>query len=178
MRGVNRSRVVSSSLPGSCLMTKRGRNAWGRPNVPACIELARRRADTDCVGTTLELVGAILLPTALGCLVLGTARAFRWLTERRRGRAVAAEPIEQLGADLRRLHAQLEATENQPATPGKAVRVRAIRAAYIDVLCTACQRLEIAAPAAGAEHVPLAEIYRLEADLRGHGLDVRQHIAH
>jgi hypothetical protein len=130
------------------------------------------------VGTALELVAAILAPTALGCLVLGVARASRWLTERRRRAGVPNEPIERLGADLRRLHAQLEATENQPATPGKAVRVRAIRAAYLDVLCTACQRLEIAAPAQGREHVPLAEIYRVEADLRGHGLDVRQRIVH
>jgi hypothetical protein len=169
---------VASSLPGSCLTTKRGRNAWGRPNVPACLELARRRADTEHVGTALELVAAILLPTALGCLVLGTARAFRWLTERRRARSVPLEPVEQLGADLRRLHAQLEATENQPPTPGKAVRVRAIRAAYVDAVCAACQRLEITAPAPGHEHVPLAEIYRLEADLRLRGLDVRQIIAH
>ena len=130
------------------------------------------------MGTALELVAAILAPTALGCLVLGVARASRWLIERRRRAAVPNEPIERLGADLRRLHAQLEATENQPATPGKAVRVRAIRAAYLDVLCTACQRLDVAAPAPGGEHVPLAEIYRVEADLRGHGLDVRQHIAH
>ncbi len=129
------------------------------------------------MGTALELVAAILAPTALGCLVLGVVRASRWLTERRRA-AVPNEPIERLGADLRRLHAQLEATENQPATPGKAVRVRAIRAAYLDVLCTACQRLGVAAPAPVSEHVPLAEIYRVEADLRGHGLDVRQHIAH
>jgi hypothetical protein len=130
------------------------------------------------MGTTLELVGAILLPTALGCLVLGTARALRWQTERRRGREVAAEPIERLGADLRRLHAQLQATENQPATPGKAVRVRAIRAAYVDALCAACRCLEVAAPTTGAEPVPLAEIYRVEADLRLRGLDVRQIIAH
>jgi hypothetical protein len=149
-----------------------------RPNVPACLELARHRADTDPVGTTLELVVAILLPTALGCLALGAARAFRWVTGRRRGGSLPAEPIEQLGADLRRLHAQLEATENQPPTPGKAVRVRAIRAAYVDALCAACQRLEITAPAPGHEHVPLAEIYRLEADLRLRGLDVRQIIAH
>ena len=130
------------------------------------------------MGTALELVAAILAPTALGCLVLGVVRASRSLTERRRRAAVPNEPIERLGADLRRLHAQLEATENQPATQGKAVRVRAIRAAYLDALCAACRRLEITAPRAGNEHVPLAEIYRVEADLRGHGLDVRQHIVH
>lgn len=150
----------------------------GRPNVPACLELARGRADTEHVGTALELVAAILAPTALGCLVLGMARASRWLTERRRSRSVPNEPIERLGADLCRLHAQLEATENRPATPGKAVRVRAIRAAYVDALCAACRCLEVAAPTTGAEPVRLAEIYRMEADLRLRGLDVRQIIAH
>ena len=116
------------------------------------------------------LIVAILLPTALGCALIGASRTWGWWTERRR-RAPVPEPIESLGATLRRLHAQLEALENQPPAPGKGLRVRALRAAYVDALCTACRRLEIAAP---HPPVPRTEIYRVEADLRRNGLDVRR----
>jgi hypothetical protein len=127
-------------------------------------------ADTGAVGNAVLLVVALLLPTALGFAALGTARAVRWWTQRR-GQPVPPEPIEKLCAAVRRLHAQLEALENQPASPGKAVRVRALRAAYLDALCAACGRLDVAAPTGNP--VRQAEIYRVEADLRRRGLDVR-----
>jgi hypothetical protein len=114
------------------------------------------------------LIVAILLPTALGCALIGASRTWGWWTERRHRRAPAPVPIESLGATLRRLHAQLEALENQPLAPGKGLPVRA---AYVDALCTACRRLEIAAP---HRPVPRTEIYRVEADLRRNGLDLRR----
>jgi hypothetical protein len=57
---------------------------------------------------------------------------------------------------------------------GKNLRVTAVRAAYVDTLCIACRQVGVPPPlAAGRAFVPLAEIYRAEAALRGHGLDVR-----
>jgi ElaB/YqjD/DUF883 family membrane-anchored ribosome-binding protein len=119
----------------------------------------------------------IIFPTAAAYAVIGGIRAFRWYTERRyrnryRERAVSTEPIERLGANLRRLRAELEAVENKMGTPAKNLRLRALRAAYIDALCSACQRLEVSQPpAAGASQ---AEIYRVESALRERGLNVRQ----
>jgi hypothetical protein len=133
------------------------------------------------VGNAVLLIGAILFPTALGYAVLGSGRIYRWQAERRRAaRAASAAratlpPIERLCADLRRLHAQLAATENQMTLPGKGTRVRALRAAYVDALCAACHELEVAPPKASSpENVTLVEIYRVEAALRERGLDVRR----
>jgi ElaB/YqjD/DUF883 family membrane-anchored ribosome-binding protein len=125
------------------------------------------------VGTALELVAVIIFPTAAAYAVIGGFRAFRWYSDRRdRNRAVTTEPIERLSANLRRLRAELEAVENKMGTPAKNLRLRALRAAYIDALCSACQRLEVSQPpAAGASQ---AEIYRVESALRERGLDVRQ----
>ncbi len=124
------------------------------------------------MGPALELVAAILFPVAAGYAVLGGIRAFRWFTERRRARVVTTEPIERLRATLRRLRAELEAVENQMGTPAKGLRLRALRAAYIDALCTACQRLEVSPPPTAQAR--LAEIYQVESALRQRGLDVRQ----
>jgi hypothetical protein len=127
------------------------------------------------VGNAVLLVGAIVFPTALGYAVLGSLRAFRWLSARLRRARPTVEPIERLCADLRRLNAQLTATENQVTLPGKRIRVQALRAAYLDALSEACQELEVAPPtASSAEQVMLAEIYRVEAQLRERGLDVRR----
>jgi hypothetical protein len=124
------------------------------------------------VGPALELVAVIIFPTAAAYALIGGVRAFRWYSERRyRNRPVTTEPIERLGANLRRLRAELEAVENKMGTPAKNLRLRALRAAYIDALCSACQRLEVSQPpAAGASQ---AEIYRVESTLRERGLDVR-----
>ena len=120
----------------------------------------------------LELAIAIALPTAIGGALVGGARVWRWAVERHRSRRpVPRWPIERVGADLRRLRTQLELVENQPPRPGKALRVRAQRAAYVDALVEACQRLEV--EIARPEHNDRAAIYRIEAALRGRGLDVR-----
>jgi hypothetical protein len=122
------------------------------------------------VGTSVLLIIAILLPTAVAGAMVGAGRAWGWWRERRRSAAATPVPIEELGRTLRRLHAQLEAIENQPPGPGKGLRVRAIRAAYADALGAACRRLDIAEPQLP---VTQTEIYRVEADLRRSGLDVR-----
>ncbi len=150
-------------------------NAEPGRNVPIPVERSGPRADTGVVGTAVLLVVAIVLPTALGCAVLGAIRVHHRLAERRRRPPL--EPIEHIGADLRRLHAQLADVENQPARPGKGLRVTALRAAYVDVLSVACLRLDVDAPrASGSDRVPLPEIYRVECDLRAHGLDVRERV--
>ena len=159
-------------------------NAGPLVDVPGCERRARRlssstaRVDTRRVGNAVLLVGAIVFPTALGYALLGSGRAYRWFVDRRRSAratAATAEPIERLCADLRRLNAQLTATENQITLPGKGIRVRALRAAYVDALSAACTELEVAPPAAcGQEAVRPAEIYRVEAALRERGLDVRE----
>jgi hypothetical protein len=55
--------------------------------------------------------------------------------------------------------------------------VRALRAAYVDRLLEACQRLEVSPPAgarARPESVRQSDIYRMEAALLERGLDVRE----
>jgi hypothetical protein len=135
----------------------------------------------DDVRTVVELVIVILLPTAAGYAIIGGFRAFRWQAEfryrRRRQLRPAAEPIERLGARLRRLRTELDVTETSQGIPAKNLRLKALRGAYVDALCTACQRLEVTPPP-GGDRAPLAEIYRAEAALRQRGLDVRESAAH
>ena len=127
----------------------------------------------------IELIGVILLPTALGYSLLGSVRAYRWIAERRkraRFRAeepVMAEPIERLAARMRRLRAELETLETRSDVQAKGVRLRALRGAYLDLLRVACARLEVATPPPG-DTISQAEIYRAEAGLRQAGLDVRE----
>jgi len=126
------------------------------------------------VSPYVELIGVILLPTAAGYALLGFFRGIRWAGERdwsRRG-APEPEPIDRLAANLRRLRVQLEDMETRTDLPGKHLRLQALRGAYADALGTACQRLEVSPPPPG-DHVPQAEIYRVEAGLRERGLDVR-----
>ena len=124
------------------------------------------------MNTAIELILAFLLPTAAGFALIGSVRALHW-AEERRCRPSAVEPIERLSANLRRLRAELEATETRMDLPAKALRLRALRGAYLDTLAAACQRLEVSPPPRGAQ-VPQAEIYRAEAALRQRGLDVRE----
>jgi hypothetical protein len=129
------------------------------------------------VKPAVELVLVILLPTALGYAIIGGFRGGRWwldrLHTRRYQAAPPAEPMERLSANLRRLRTQLDATETEGGVPAKAVRVTALRGAYVDALVTACSRLDVPPPAGGGRP-PLAEIYRVEAALRERGLDVRE----
>ena len=129
----------------------------------------------------IELVLVILLPTAVGYAIIGGFRGIGWSSERwhrrRQQHAAPAEPIERLGANLRRLRAELDATETRAGLTAKHMRLKALRGAYVDALTTACQRLE-ASPPRGGDRAPLTEIYRVEAALRQRGLDVRKTAAH
>ena len=118
-----------------------------------------------------EWVIALTLMPAAGYALIGGWRAAQRLGE---GRRVASppEPVDQLAADLRRLRADLEDTETRAGLTAKYHRVQALRGAYLDALSAACRRLDVAPPPGNG--APLAEIYRVEAALRQHGLDVRQ----
>ena len=115
------------------------------------------------------------LPTAVGFAIIGAWRAARWLAEayyKARFQARPPEPIERLEADLRRLRAELEDTETRSSLTAKHHRVQALRGAYVDVLSSACRRLDVSPPQ-GGDRAPQAEIYRVEAALRQRGLEVR-----
>jgi hypothetical protein len=128
------------------------------------------------VSPVVELVIAILLPTAAGYAIVAGLRSARWSSERRRvrrHRLAGPEPLERLGDRLRRLRAELDATEIRSDITAKGARLKALRGAYLDVLCTACARLDVPPPP-GGDRAPQAEIYRAEAGLRQRGLDVRE----
>lgn len=131
---------------------------------------ARTGADTETV-TVFLVILAFVLPTAAGYALIGFFKGLGWITQLT-WRSPAPEPVDRIGADLRRLRAELEATETRTDLPGKGVRLRALRGAYLDTLTTACQRLEVSPPPAGV-NVPQAEIYRAEEALRQRGLEVR-----
>ncbi len=125
----------------------------------------------------IELIGIVLLPTAIGYALIMSGRLARWAArlrpvQRRITHPVPAEPIERLAARLGRLHAELEDLETRSDVQVKGMRLRAVRGAYLDLLRIACQRLEMT-PLPPGDHVPQAEIYRVEAGLRERGLDVR-----
>ena len=129
-----------------------------------------------------QLLVAIALPIAAIYSLIGGGRLVRWVSEswipERRSRGASPEPVDRLGANLVRLRAQLEAMETRTDLPAKNLRLRALRAAYVDALNDACQRLDVTPPAGAASTRPgevrQAEIYRVEAALRQRGLDVRE----
>jgi hypothetical protein len=130
------------------------------------------------VSTVVEFLIAIALPTAALFALIGAWRVAGWLGEARsraRFKALPPEPIERLTADLRRLRAELEDTETRSSLTAKHHRVQALRGAYIDVLSSACRRLEVSPPQ-GGDRASQAEIYRVEAALRQRGLDVRREV--
>jgi hypothetical protein len=132
------------------------------------------------VSPVVLLIFAAALPTAACFAVIYAWRGAGWLGEaraRRRAAAAPPEPIDRLQADLRRLRAELEATETRTGLTAKHHRVQALRGAYLDALSAACRRLGVSPPP-GGDRAPLAEIYRAEAALRQHGLDVREPAAH
>ncbi len=121
--------------------------------------------------TVALLIVAALLPTAAGYSWVA-GRKIHAAYSARRATPPAVPPIARVYADLRRLHDLLDATENAPSDlPAKNHRCQAIRAAYVDALCVACRQVQVPLPA--GQPVPRSEIYRVEADLRRVGLDVR-----
>jgi hypothetical protein len=131
------------------------------------------------VGVVLAFALVIVFPTAAGYAVIAGLRTWQNHDDRRRASLATAEPIEKLGANLRRLHTRLEETENRPDNIGKGLKLRAVRAAYVDALSTACIELEVVPPPPNLRQdlVPQKEIYRVEAALRQRGLDVRDRAA-
>ena len=123
-----------------------------------------------------EFAAAIALPIAAFYGVIGGARLLKWLSEQP-SRPPAPVPIEQVRANLVRLRVQFEAMETRSDLPAKNLRLRALRAAYVDALVDACQRLDVSPPAgarARPENARQSDIYRMEAALRERGLDVRE----
>jgi len=126
-----------------------------------------------------EFIVAALLPIAAVWGLIASGRVIRWASDWRDGLNVQEpEPIDRLATNLRRLRAQLEAMETRTDVPHKNLRLRALRGAYADALVTACKRLNVDPPqnaglAAGGQAYQ-AEIYRVEAQLRQRGLDVRE----
>ena len=123
-----------------------------------------------------QLLVAIALPIAAIYSLIGGGRLVNWITEQQT-RAPAPQPIERVQANLVRLRAQLETMETRRDLPAKNLRLRALRAAYVDALSEACQRLDVSPPAgpqAQPESVKQSDIYRVEAALRERGLDVRE----
>jgi hypothetical protein len=129
------------------------------------------------VSPVVDLILVLVLMPVVGYALIGAWRGAQWLAEARR-KPPAPVPVERLAGDLRRLRAELADTETRDGLTAKQHRVRALRAAYLDALATACERLGVELPwvrAAGrGGGVPLAEIYRVEAALRDRGLDVRE----
>jgi hypothetical protein len=122
------------------------------------------------------LLTAIALPIAAVYSLIGGGRLVKWITEQQT-RTPAPVPIERVRANLVRLRAQLEAMETRTDLPAKNLRLRALRAAYVDALCAACQRLDVSPPDGAQAHpesVRQSDIYRMEAALRERGLDVRE----
>ena len=127
----------------------------------------------------LEFGLAVALPIAAVYAVIGGGRLVKWLSDQP-SRPDSPEPIEQLRANLVRLRAQLEDMETRSDQPAKNLRVRALRAAYVDRLLDACQRLDVSPPAGAGERpesVRQSDIYRMEAALLERGLDVREQAA-
>ena len=129
------------------------------------------------MGKLVLLAFAVLLPTLVGGAILAAVRGYRRLSELRQSwlrqtRPVPPEPADRVAARLRRLRAKLEEIENQPGGTAKRHHVLALRGAYLDTLSSACQRFGVSPP--GGDRARQSEIYRVEAALREHGLDVRE----
>jgi hypothetical protein len=130
-----------------------------------------------------EVVLILLTPTLAGAALLGSLRLWRFLAGRRRlhrsPTGAVAVPLETLAAELRRLHRQLVRIEDAAdMTPGRGLRVKAIRAAYGDSLLDACRALDVPNAPADPTRLTTSEIYRLEAALRDRGLDIRPTALH
>jgi hypothetical protein len=128
------------------------------------------------VSPVVYLILVLVLMPAAGYALIAGWRGANWLAEKR-CKAPAAEPVDRLAANLRRLRAELNDTETRDGLTAKHHRLVAVRGAYIDTLTAACERLDVPPPP-GGDGTPLAEIYRVEAALRQRGLDVRETAAH
>jgi hypothetical protein len=122
----------------------------------------------------IVLLGMLALPLIVRLASVLVRHEWEQIAEQRRPAVSTAVSIERVAADLRRLRLRLERRENQPGITGKGMKMGALRLAYVEVLEIACGQLDIEPPRMmGQLQTPLAEIYRVEAELRDRGLDVR-----
>lgn len=93
----------------------------------------------------LLLVVALLLPSAICYAALHLVDVMRFIRRRLWPDPVVAfgRPVERIAADVRRLRAQVDAATASTAQPAKALRRRALLAAYDDVLVEACRALDV-----------------------------------
>jgi hypothetical protein len=132
--------------------------------------------ETEAMTPPYEFALAIALPIAAVYSLIGGRRLLKWISEQQ-AQAPALKPIQQVRADLVRLRAELESTETRSDLVAKNLRLQALRAAYVDALHEACRRLEVSLPpdlAARHGNVSQSDIYRMEAALREHGIEVRE----
>ena len=115
------------------------------------------------LGPALALWGATLALRAVTRMDLSS-----WRLGRRRQPVPTHPPIERLGADLRRLAADLERIERSDL-PAKVARMRATSLAYDGVLLSACRALEVPVPVPAPPLEPLDRL-QAEAALAGQGL--------
>jgi hypothetical protein len=127
--------------------------------------------------TVVLLFVAVLLPTLAGAALIAAWRLGRRLAARERGPVALGPPIERIAADLRRLNAERHHQRGRGPTPGRGVRSRALAAAYVDVLDSACRVLDVSPPKVRAGRVAPGEIDRVESELRQRGLEVEPHRA-
>jgi hypothetical protein len=124
-----------------------------------------------------EFALAIALPIVAVYAVIGGGRMLNWISERQ-VHAPAPEPIHRVRANLVKLRAEVESTEMRNDLLAKNMRLRAVRAAYVDALYDACGRLGTSPlPGARPGNIQQSDIYRLETALRARGLDVRETVA-
>jgi len=114
---------------------------------------------------------AVLLPTIAGYAILLAFRSYQRVAASRL-RPPPPEPMDRLVTRARRLRAELEATENTPRGPARQHRLRALRGAYLDLLGSLCERLDVSPPP-GGDRARQADIYRAEAALRERGVDLQ-----
>jgi hypothetical protein len=128
----------------------------------------------------LKVAGIVLIlltPTLAGIALLAAiglwGDSVRRIRVRRWKARAAIPPLERIASDLRRLHSDVIRLEDSPdATPGRSMRLRAVRAAYCDSLLIACRALEVPVEQRDLSRAPASEIFRLESALRDRGLDV------
>jgi len=113
---------------------------------------------------------AVLLPSIAAFTILLAVRVWRVVAASRL-RPPPPEQMDRLVSRARRVRAELEATENAPRGQARRHRLSALRGAYLDLLGSLCERLEVSPPP-GGDLARQADIYRAEAALRERGVDV------
>jgi hypothetical protein len=119
----------------------------------------------------LLFLAIAIIPTALAAAVLAVPRLVRWARRRRPAPVLAGPPIEQLAADLRRVHRVLE--QYGPGTP--VVRRVGTLQAYDALLTQACSAMDIEHELNKLPSGMTLELERLrvEESLRTAGLVIR-----